>query len=129
MSPSEGGKPIEPAEPIFTGRVVALVGPEMSSAGFLIARDLQRSHAAVLVGRATGGSLRGMNGGQLAWLTLPFSGVAIDIPLVAWMPVAAEPDQAVLPDIAVMTSFRAAARGIDSDMRAAVAALSDAAYW
>jgi C-terminal processing protease CtpA/Prc len=126
---SEGGASIDPAVPAFRGRVVALVGPEMSSAGFLIARDLQRSHAAMLVGQATGGSRRAMNGGQLAWLTLPRSGVAVDIPLVSWVPDAPQPDQAVLPDIAVTESFEAAARGIDSDMRAGLAALNDAAVW
>ena len=39
--------------------------------------------AATLVGQPTGGNLRGLNGGQLAWITLPASGVAVDIPLLA----------------------------------------------
>lgn len=42
-----------PAEPTFRGRVVALIGPQISSAGFLIARDLRASQAALLVGQQT----------------------------------------------------------------------------
>ncbi len=116
----EGGRPIVPAAPHYRGRTVALVGPQMSSAGFVIARDLQRSHAAVLVGQPTGGNLRGLNGGQLAWLTLPNSGVAVDIPLVAWVPAEPQPDQSVLPDVAVPQRFEAMAAGIDVDMAAAL---------
>ena len=69
-----------------------------------------------------------MNGGQLAWLTLPRSGVAIDIPLVAWVPTAAQPDATVVPDVPVPADFEAAARGADPEMDVALKLLDAANF-
>ncbi len=129
LTANEGGMPIMPAAPHYAGRTVALVGPQMSSAGFLIGRDLQRSHAAILVGQELGGNLGGMNGGQLAWLNLPKSGVAVDNPLVAWTPTTPQPDATVVPDVPVPQDFDAAAHGTDWEMGAAMAVLADDARW
>jgi hypothetical protein len=103
----------------YAGRVLLLVGPQNSSAGFLLARDVQRSGAALLLGQATGGSLRGLNGGQLAWVTLPESGVSVDIPLLAAFASGEEPDRGVLPDLPVAPSWADAASGLDTEMQAA----------
>lgn len=115
---------IEPVAQPFRGRVAMLTGPRMSSSGFLIARDFQASGRGVLVGRPTGGSQRGLNGGQLAWLKLPDSGVAVDIPLIAsFAPGTGSahppPDRGVLPDIAVRTRLEDVAAGRDPDLAAA----------
>lgn len=103
----------------FQGRVVALVGPQNSSAGYLLARDLKASGAALLMGEATGGNLRGLNGGQLAWLTLPASGVAVDIPLVANVVPGNPPDAGVQPDVIVAPRWADVAAGVDTVMEAA----------
>lgn len=115
---------IDPVARPFRGRVAMLTGPRMSSSGFLVARDFKASGRGVLVGRPTGGSLRGLNGGQLAWLTLPTSGVAVDIPLLANFAAGvgtpdAPPDRGVLPDIAVSNSLEDAAAGRDAELAAA----------
>jgi hypothetical protein len=110
---------VEPVASPYRGRVVLLTGPQMSSAGYLIARDLKASGAATLIGRDTGGNLRGLNGGQLAWLTLPISGVSVDIPLLASFAKSAAPDAGVSPHIPVRTRLEDVAAGIDPDMRAA----------
>jgi hypothetical protein len=110
---------VEPVASPYRGRVVLLTGPQMSSAGYLIARDLKASGAATLIGRETGGNLRGLNGGQITWLTLPISGVSIDIPLLASFATTAERDGGVLQDIAVRTRLEDVAAGIDPDMVAA----------
>lgn len=115
---------IEPVAPHFSGRVVALIGPQNSSAGYLIARDLQRARAATLIGQPTGGNLRGLNGGQLAWITLPTSGVAVDIPLVAHFAPGDPPDAGVMPEVRVEPSFADAQAGRDSEMAAARARLT-----
>ena len=91
----------------------------MSSAGYLIARDFKASGAATLIGRETGGNLRGLNGGQLAWMVLPISGVSIDIPLISGFATTALPDRGVLPDIMVRTRLEDVAAGIDPDRVAA----------
>ena len=115
---------IVPVAKPFHGRVVALVGPRMSSASYLIARDLKATAAATLVGQTTGGNLRGLNGGQLAWITLPYSGVAVDIPLLAWMPKMMQPDRGVDPDIAVVTAVPDVIAGRDVERERALVWLS-----
>ncbi|MBL8331430.1 MAG: hypothetical protein JNJ71_21520 [Rubrivivax sp.] len=110
---------IAPAAPRFAGQVLALVGPQNSSAGFLLARDLQRLGTATLMGQPTGGSLRGLNGGQIAWLTLPASGVAVDIPLVATFAPGDPPDAGVWPDVLVLPRFADAQVGHDTTLDAA----------
>ena len=110
----------------FQGRVYLLVGPENSSATFALADLAKRSGAAVLVGQATGGNQRGLNGGQLAWVTLPHSGVAVDIPLLASTYLADTPDTSVTPDIVVTRSFAAQAAGRDQEMEAALLAMAAA---
>jgi hypothetical protein len=125
--PDSPSRTVAPAAPAFTGRVVAVVGPQNSSAGYLIARDLKASGAAVLVGEPTGGNLRGLNGGELAWLTLPASGVAVDIPLVAHFsagnppdnPPANPPDAGVQPDVLVRPTWADAVAGRDGVMQVA----------
>jgi C-terminal processing protease CtpA/Prc len=107
---------IAPVANPYRGKVVLLTGPQMSSAGYLIARDFKASGAATLIGRETGGSLRGLNGGQLAWMVLPISGVSIDIPLISGFAKTAEPDRGVLPDIAVRTRLEDVAAGVDPDL-------------
>ena len=100
----------------YRGRTFLLVGPENSSAGYLMARYVSESKAATVVGQPTGGNLRGLNGGELAWLTLPNSGVAVDIPLIASMPLTPQPDAPVVPDVVVPHRFADVQRGIDPDM-------------
>ncbi|KPF49782.1 hypothetical protein IP87_04530 [beta proteobacterium AAP121] len=114
---------VEPVAAPYPGRTVALVGPQNSSAAFLLARNLQRSGAAVLMGEPTAGHLRGLNSGQIAWLTLPASGVAVDIPLRAShvQPDDGEPlpDRGVLPELAVAPRWDDAVAGTDTVMEAA----------
>ena len=130
------------------GRTVVLIGPQNSSAGFLLARDIKASRAAMLLGRPTAGNLRGLNGGQLAWFTLPASGVAVDIPLIASFAVAKSgaksesgqagqasesgpsgdpgepPDAGVQPDVAAPPRWADAVAGIDTEMVAAQALIA-----
>jgi C-terminal processing protease CtpA/Prc len=108
----------------FRGQVIALVGPQNSSAGYLLARDLKATGAALLMGEPTGGNLRGLNGGQIAWLTLPASGVAVDIPLVASFAPGDPPDGGVPPDVTVAPSWADAAAGVDTAMQAALRRLA-----
>jgi C-terminal processing protease CtpA/Prc len=98
--------------------VFMLVSGENSSAGFQLARLAQQARVATLVGQTTGGNLRGLNAGELAWLTLPNSGVAIDIPLLAHVYAADTPDKSVVPDIVVTRTFAGQSAGQDEEMAA-----------
>ncbi len=109
----------------YSGNTWLLIGPENSSATFSLARLIKQSGAAVLVGQATGGNLRGLNGGQLAWVTLPASGVAVDIPLLAERYTEDTPDASIDPDIRVQRSFARQAAGRDEELEAVRQRIND----
>jgi C-terminal processing protease CtpA/Prc len=111
---------IAPRASSFSGAAWLLVGPENSSATFALAQLVKQSGAATLVGQPTGGNQRGLNGGQLAWVTLPHSGVAVDIPLLASRYTASTPDASVTPDVYIRRSFALQAAGLDQEMAAVI---------
>jgi hypothetical protein len=115
---------VDPVTAPYAGQTLLLVGPQNSSAGFLLARDIQRSGAALLVGQPTGGNLRGLNGGQLAWINLPASGVGVDIPLVASFAAGDPPDAGALPDVLAPPRWADAAAGVDTEMQTARAVMA-----
>ena len=119
LLPDSAGTSTEPVVAPYAGRTVVLVGPQNSSAGFLFARDVQRSGAATLLGQSTGGNLRGLNGGQIAWINLPASGVGVDIPLLASVAPGDPPDADVVPEVQVPPRWSDAVAGIDTEMVAA----------
>jgi C-terminal processing protease CtpA/Prc len=123
--PAAPGRRIDPVAVPFAGRSLMLVGPQNSSAGFLLARDVKTSGAATLLGQTTGGNLRGLNGGQLAWINLPASGVGIDIPLLAAVYEGDVPDAGVVPDVVVPPQFADAQSGVDTEMAAARALIAN----
>ncbi len=98
----------------YRGKTYLLVGPENSSATFQFADLAKRSGALTLVGQITGGNQRGLNGGELAWVTLAHSGVAVDIPLLAATYAAGTPDTSLVPDIAINRTFAARVAGVTS---------------
>ena len=122
--PDAAPRVITPVAQPFQGQVIALVGPQNSSAGYLLARDLKATGAALLMGEPTGGNRRGLNGGQIAWLTLPASGVAVDIPLVANFAPGDPPDAGVQPDVNVAPRWADLAAGIDTALQAALRRLA-----
>jgi C-terminal processing protease CtpA/Prc len=107
---------IVPVARPYRGKTFVLISAENSSATFQFATLVKESGAATLVGQATGGNQRGLNGGQLAWVVLPNSGVAVDIPLLAATYTSSTPDASVTPDIPVEPSFEARAAGRDLEM-------------
>ena len=113
---------IIPQENRFQGRVWLLIGPENSSATFALAKLAKQLGAATLVGQASGGNQRGLNGGQLAWVNLPHSGVAVDVPLLAASYQVDTPDASVAPDIVVAPRFKQRAAGHDEEMEAVMKA-------
>lgn len=113
---ARGEQSFAPIEPGYRGRTFVLIDGENSSAGFQFAQLTRLSGAATLIGEATGGNRRGLNGSQLTWVTLPNSGVAVDIPLLATRYGADTPDAPVHPDIEVTPTFAARRAGIDEAM-------------
>lgn len=111
---------LQPKPNAFAGKVWMLVGPSNSSATFHLARAVKQHGLATLVGRVTGGSLKGTTGGQFLVLTLPNSKITVDIPLVTSP--SDLPDQGVTPDLLTSWTFEKRRSGIDPDMEAVLKA-------
>ena len=109
---------IQPSGRPYTGRVFVIVGPENSSATFEFALKVKQLRLGTLVGRPTGGSRRGINGGGFFFLTLPNSRIEIDIPLIGQFPRTPQPDAGVVPDLLVTPSASDIATGRDVELTA-----------
>ncbi|MBB5744524.1 S41 family peptidase [Brevundimonas variabilis] len=105
----------------FAGPVAVICDASTSSATFAFCRTVKDNGLATLIGQTTGGNRRGINGGAFAFLRLPTSGIEVDLPLIAGFPLTPQPDAAILPDLAVSTTARDIARGLDPQMAAATA--------
>jgi C-terminal processing protease CtpA/Prc len=116
MPNSNRSQTIVPVTRPYQGKTFILISAENSSATFQFATLAKESGVATLIGQATGGNQRGLNGGQLAWVVLPNSGVSVDIPLLATTYTSSTPDASIEPDITVKPSFEARAAGRDLEM-------------
>lgn len=114
---------VGPVSTAFKGPVALLVDSSCSSATYYLARILQSSGRAKIVGRETGGSQKGMTGGRIMFLSLPNTKIEIDIPLVLTRPVSPLPDQGVMPDVLVVREPSDLLSGKDKDIEAAVKVL------
>lgn len=85
----------------FAGRVLVLTSYVNSSASHIMLRLLARRPGVTLVGDPTGGSLRASTGGNLFFMTLPGTGMEVDVPLIAYDWGMSNPAGGVPPDIAV----------------------------
>ena len=110
----------------FSGRVAVICDASNSSATFAFARDVKDNGLATLVGQSTGGNRRGINGGAFFFLRLPASRIAVDLPLIAGFPNTPQPDEGIVPDLAVATTPADIAAGRDPQMAAAVRVILNA---
>lgn len=115
------GAVIAPKGPRYRGQVRVLIGPQNSSATFQFAQIMQRERLGVLVGEATGGNQRGINGGAFYFLRLPRTGVEADLPLIGTFPLTPQPDAGMTPDIAAPRTRETLAKGSDPAMAAGLA--------
>jgi len=118
------GMRIRPALPRFAGRVWVLVGPDNSSATFEFAELVQSRKLGTLVGEQTGGNRRGINGGAFFFMTLPGSGIELDVPLIAQFPATPQPDAGIVPDIAAPETAASIAQGRDVALEAVLARIA-----
>jgi hypothetical protein len=103
--------------------MVALVGPQNSSATFQFALKCKQSGLGTLIGETTGGNLRGINGGFF-FATLPESRIEFDVALIGFFPDGPMPaDAGVEPDIAIKQTAKDIAAGTDPVMDAAISYL------
>jgi hypothetical protein len=94
---------IAPKAPRYRGRVFVLIDASNSSATFEFAQRVRDAKLATLVGEPTGGNQRGINGGAFFFVQLTNTGLEVDVPLIARLPMVdgkAPPDAGLLPDVA-----------------------------
>ena len=115
---------IRPVSPRFKGRVWLLVGPDNSSATFEFASLVQAQGLGTLVGEPTGGNRRGINGGAFLFMTLPGTGIELDIPLIAQFAAGPQPDAGLVPDLAAAESAASIAQGSDVALEAVLARIT-----
>ncbi len=101
LPPDEDETVIRPIGPRFAGRLFVLTSAQNSSATFQFAAIVRANRLGTLIGGATGGNRRGINGGAYYFLRLPESGLEIDLPLIGYFPPTPQPDAGVMPDVAV----------------------------
>lgn len=119
------GAAVDPALPRFTGRLWVLVGATNSSATFEFADMVRQNSLGQLVGQTTGGNQRGINGGAFFFLTLPNSGIELDVPLIGLFPAEERPDAGLVPDIAVEPTIEAIAAGRDLELETVLARIRE----
>ena len=118
----EAGPVIKPIAPRYGGRVWVLVGATNSSATFEFADAIARHGLGTLVGQATGGNQRGITGGAFFFMTLPNSGIEVDVPLIGQFPIGPlPPDAGLEPNVRVQPTAADIAAGRDVELDAVLA--------
>ena len=99
-----------------------LIDAANSSATFEFAGKIAALKLGTLVGQATGGNQRGINGGAFFLLRLPGSGIEIDLPQISQFPKAGgkapRADSGVAPHVVVPLRAEDVAAGRDATIEA-----------
>ncbi|MEM6263764.1 MAG: S41 family peptidase [Bacteroidota bacterium] len=101
----------------YQGKVYLLVDAANSSATFYMAKAFRDCNVGQLVGETTGGSLKGLNGGNMLFFQLPETGIEVDIPIFGSFNEDA-PARGIIPDIEVPTTYEGIKSGKDEQMEA-----------
>jgi C-terminal processing protease CtpA/Prc len=115
MNKSGESKNIPAQKKAFQGQVYLIVNEHNSSATFYMAQIIKNNQLAILVGQTTGGSQRGLNGDQTAFLKLPHSKIELDIPLIGTF-YNGKADIGIEPDITVTHTVKSLVDKRDLEM-------------
>lgn len=105
----------------FSGEVIFLTSPLNASLGFYLANNARLNQVGTLIGQTTGGSLRGISGGNLAMLRLPETNLELDFPVVGGFAREDVPATGVVPDVVVIPTLADLQQGRDVVLEAAYA--------
>jgi len=104
---------------VFKGRLYLLTSPSNGSLAYYFAKSFKKDELGVIVGEETGGNQQVINGGQILFLHLPYSGIEIDFPVMGEFSKSHRPNKGIEPDIKVIRTQRDIASDIDSAIIAA----------
>jgi C-terminal processing protease CtpA/Prc len=96
----------------FQGDIYLLVDASNSSATFYLAKMVKDCGVAKLVGETTGGSKKGINGGNIFFLRLPNSRIEVDIPVYGSFNNDAK-DEGISPDVFIPRTITGVRKGVD----------------
>ena len=99
----------------FNGNIYVLVNAANSSATFYLAKFIQECSIGKIVGETTGGSKKGINGGNVLFLRLPNSRVEVDIPIFGQFN-DKEIDEGIKPDIPIQRTIEDIKSGADGQL-------------
>ncbi len=116
-----GETAVQPKGKALSLPLVVLTDAANSSATFAFAQRIKASGAGKLVGEATGGNQRGLNGGAFFFVRLPASGIEFDLPLIGTFAPQPLPDAGIEPDVKVDVTAADIAAGRDAAMVRALA--------
>lgn len=110
-----------PKLPRFAGKVIVLTDASNSSATLQFCQMFRANGLGRILGETTGGNLRGINAEKFMFCRLPATGLEVDVPLVGFFPEGAPEDSGLVPDVAVVQTWRDIAAGRDAVMARALA--------
>lgn len=101
----------------FKGNVFLLTSSHNASLAYYTNKSFRLLNIGHIIGEETGGNLRGINGGQIVFLTLPNSGITIDFPVMGMFAYTEQPDRGILPDELVSQSYQDFIEQIDTQQQ------------
>ena len=104
----------------WAGPVVVLADAHNVSATFRLLRAVREHDLGAIVGEPAGGNLTGTAGGMFVLLRLPRTGLAVDLPLLAYRPAPQAAPGPLLPDVLVRWTAQDVALGRDPALNAAL---------
>ncbi len=116
-----GETTLQPRDQPLSLPLVVLIDAANSSATLAFAQRVRATGVGKLVGEATGGNQRGINGGAFFFVRLPASGIEFDLPLIGTFPQQPMPDAGIEPDVKVELTAGDIAAGRDAPMERALA--------
>ena len=117
---------VSPAkETAFKGDLYLLTSPTNASLAFYLANEFKALDLGRVVGQETGGNRRDINGGQILFLRLPQSEIEIDFPVMGAFTIKEEPNQGVVPDLAVKVSLDDVYNSVDTELEAVLAMIKE----
>ena len=105
---------IRPSKFRFKGERFIFGGPSNVSATYTLLDKANTYGFATFIGQESGGNLQGINGGEYAFFTLPYSKMEVDIPLKYFKPATSRPDSGVKPSVKIKNTQAEIAQNIDS---------------
>ncbi len=84
---------------VYNGETVLLTSGKNTSLAFYTAQEFRLYKKGIIIGEETGGNMRGINGGQILFLTLPTSGIVINAPVMGAFSLKPSDDTGIIPDV------------------------------